>query len=251
MNRLSFLLLLAVLHGCTAHYRRDTVWPKEAIAIDKQVVDDSAAVATIAPYKEALDEQMNRVIAIAAAEFNNEAGPTGESSLGDFVSDLQLKESRRLYGQAVDMAVINHRGGLRVPILKGVVTVRNIFELMPFDNEIWLMELNGKEVQQLFDNAAQRKSNVIAGATYTIEGEKASQIIIGGAAFDPNRKYIISISDYLAGGGGGHDFLAGKAPLKDDDILCRNMIINYIENYTKQYGKPLEPYIDERVKMAE
>jgi len=202
----------------------------------------------VQPYKNELDAKMNRIIGYAKEEFNNADSETGESTLGNFVADLLLIESREIYAQPVDLAIINHRGGLRTPILKGAITVQNIFELMPFENEIWLMKIDGEKTLQLFDNAAAKKSNVIAGASYTInENNKAENIMIGEKPFDITKSYIISISDYLAGGGGGHDFLKGISALADNDILCRDMILNYIEKVSGQTGDTLVPALDNRV----
>lgn len=244
-----YALLFMVAACQETNYKARIEEDSARMAMDTTVAEDEAINAIIAPYKEELDAKMDRVIGVAADEFNNNAGPTGESTLGDFVSDLLLIQSKKEYGE-VDLAVINHRGGLRTSIRKGDITVRNIFELMPFENEIWIMELNGEEVQQLFDNAARRKSNAIAGATYTIVNDsRAENILIDGEPFDPSRTYKLSISDYLAGGGGGHGFLAEKEALADNDYLCRDMIIEYIEQASGATGQALVPAIDQRVSI--
>jgi 2',3'-cyclic-nucleotide 2'-phosphodiesterase (5'-nucleotidase family) len=223
----------------------------QQIQVDSAVASDSHMVNEIAPYKKELDAKMNAIIGFAADEFNNSAGETGESTLGDFVADLLLAQTKTVYNDSLHMAVINHRGGLRTPIRKGDITVQNIFELMPFDNEMWVLEIKGEKVKALFDNAAQRKSNCIAGATYTIsENEAATEIIINGKPFDENRTYRVSISDYLAGGGGGHSFFKDIKPVFDPDYKCRDMILDYIRANSAEKGDTLVPMIDGRVKMV-
>lgn len=246
----SLLCALLLLVSCQKKYIAQIDESSTRIAVDTTVAEDAAINSIIAPYKAELDAKMNKVIGIAADEFNNNAGPTGESTLGDFVSDLLLIQSKKAYGSDVSLAVINHRGGLRTSIRKGDISVRNIFELMPFENEIWILELNGAQTQQLFDNAASRKSNVISGATFSIvDDSRAEDIVIDGEPFDSSRSYKVSISDYLAGGGGGHGFLSDTEPLADKDILCRDMIIDYIEEAFASSRQPLLPLIDERVRI--
>jgi len=248
MKRGFFYLCLLFLLACEAGYEARIENTSTRIAMDTSVAVDEGVEALIAPYKKELDAQMDRIIGEAAEEFNNDAGPTGESTLGDFVADLLLVQSRKEYGEDVDLAVINHRGGLRTSIRKGPVSVRNIFELMPFENEIWILELSGEQTQMLFDNAARRKSNVIGGATFTIiDDERAEDIVINGLPFDPSNSYKVSISDYLAGGGGGHGFLSELAPFQDNDYLCRDMILEHIEEVSGATGEPIVPLIDQRV----
>lgn len=241
-------MCLLFLLSCEAGYEARVENSSARIAMDTTIVADGSIEALIAPYKQELDAQMNRVIGEASAEFNNNAEPTGESTLGDFVSDLLLVQSRKEYGSDVDLAVINHRGGLRTSIRQGSISVRNIFELMPFENEIWILELSGEQIQMLFDNAARRKSNVIAGATFSIvEDDRAEDILINGMPFEADRSYKVSISDYLAGGGGGHGFLSDLEPLQDNDRLCRDMIIEHIEEVSGATSTALVPAIDQRV----
>jgi 2',3'-cyclic-nucleotide 2'-phosphodiesterase (5'-nucleotidase family) len=253
MKFIVHIVLFLGLVSCGEKPLAKTEIQGQQIQVDSAVASDSQIVNEIAPYKKELDAKMNAVIGFAADEFNNSADETGESTLGDFVADLLLVQTKTVYNDTLHMAVINHRGGLRTPILKGDIKVRNIYELMPFDNEMWVLEIKGEQVQQLFDNAAKRKSNCIAGARYTIsenENETATEIIINGEPFDENKTYRVSISDYLAGGGGGHYFFKNVKPVFDSDYKCRDMILDYIKANSAEKGDTLVPMIDGRVKMV-
>ena len=107
----------------------------------------------IAPYKSQLDAQMNDVIAINPEEMTKRRP---SSVLGNWFSDALLEESSRIYGVDIDMAMQNY-GGIRVPALaKGKVTVGNIYELMPFDNKLVILELDGKTAKMLLDRVAEK-----------------------------------------------------------------------------------------------
>lgn len=221
-------------------------------SVDSSVADNDDVVKIIEPYKQALDAQMNKVIGFAAEEFNNKCDDTRESNLGDFVADLLLEQTKIVVKDSVDLAVINHHGGLRTAIPKGNIVVSNIYELMPFDNEMWVLQVKGNKVQRLFNNAAKRRSNCIAGATFQIVDDSIAQnIIINGKLFDMEKTYNISISDYLAGGGGGHWFFKKLVPTYDPDYKCREMIIDYITENSLENGDTLVPKIDNRIVIVE
>ncbi|MGB0432037.1 MAG: 5'-nucleotidase C-terminal domain-containing protein [Bacteroidia bacterium] len=244
-------IILGSLSSCTQSANQKSVNPIKAQPLDSAIVASADIKRAIAPYKKELEAKMNTVIGFAANEFNNNCGESRESTLGNFVADLLLVQTKKVFDNSLDLAVINHHGGLRTPIRKGNITVQNIYELMPFDNEMWVLEIEGNLVQQLFDNAAQRKSNCIAGATYTIaSNKKATDIIINNKPFDENKTYRVSISDYLAGGGGGHSFFKNISPVYDTDYKCRDMIIDYIKANSADKKDTLVPKIDGRVKMS-
>lgn len=250
MKNLTIFLICVFVVSCSQANKQINSSEGRQIQVDSSLEQDNSITEIITPFKAELDAKMNAVVGFAADEFNNAAAETGESALGDFVADLLLEQTKTVYDDTLHMAVINHRGGLRTPIPKGEIKTINIYELMPFDNEMWVLEIKGEVVQQLFDNAAQRKSNCIAGAEYTItKDERAADIVINGKPFDKHKIYRISISDYLAGGGGGHSFFKELQPVFDPDYKCRDMILDYIKAKSAERGDTLVPKIDERVRM--
>jgi len=247
-----FPLGLFTLLACQPSHPTEIQMQSALAPMDSSIAGDAEVAALIAPYKEELDAKMNEVIGYTSAAFDNSGGPTRESTLGDFVADLLLEESQSRIFINLDLAVINHHGGLRTSINKGDVTVRNIYELMPFENEMWILALDGHHTQMLFDNAAKRKSNVIAGATFGIKDDTvATNIVINGKPFDSTRTYLVSISDYLAGGGGGHGFLNEEMIMQDLNYRCRDMIIDHIRRVSGEKGDTLHPKIDGRVRIVE
>ena len=61
-----------------------------------------------------------------------------ESLLGNFVTDLCLEQ----FSDQADICIMNN-GGLRFPLPKGEVTIGDIYKLMPFENKLVVLELNG------------------------------------------------------------------------------------------------------------
>ncbi len=211
------------------------------IEIDSSIKNNGFIDSIVFPYKNELEDEMSQIIGVASKTLSNEV-KRGETTLGNFVSDLIYYQSNLLFKDSIHLALINTHGGLRVPISEGNISVRNIFELMPFDNEMVVLTLTGKEVERVFQHTAQDCRNSISPAIFTIYDGAAKNIRINNQPIDTNKTYNLAISDYLANGGGGFDFLIEK-PQKSINIKLRDMIIKHIKELTsneKQVSAELE-----------
>ena len=119
---------------------------------------------------------------------------------------------------------------------------------MPFENNVWVLEMSGPLTQQFFDHCAKTRRNNVAAARFTIQEDKAIRISIDGEPFNPNQKYTLAISDYLAEGGGGFGFLDQAVRLADLDYKMRDMIIDYIKGLSDQ-DKVVKAQLDGRIKV--
>jgi 2',3'-cyclic-nucleotide 2'-phosphodiesterase (5'-nucleotidase family) len=226
-------------YTATAHFV-----PTTSQGVSKTQAEDPAIAALIAPYHDKVTAQMTEVLGQAPTEIRKNPG---ESPLGNFVADLQRARASQALGQPVVLGVMTN-GGLRGALPAGPVTMGNIFELMPFENEIVVLDAPGAVVQQLFDYAAHIKMG-ISGATYTVTFDgMPKDIKIGNQVFDVNqdRLWPIAISDYLASGGDNMVFFKAITP-RHTNILLRNAIADHIRQLTKD-GKPVEGKVDGRVR---
>ena len=107
-------------------------------------------------------------------------GGRPESLLTNFCADLLLDESdsicsRQYPGMHVDIAMVN-RGGLRVPIPKGEVKVQDMFELMPFENEVVFLKISGGDLRRFIDHIASRGGEGVSGMRFGIKENKGLAI---------------------------------------------------------------------------
>lgn len=181
----------------------------------------------IEPYKKQLDSQMNEVIASNPSEMKKSRP---NSVLGNWFADALLESANELYSGNIDIAFQNH-GGLRVPSLrKGDITVGNIYELMPFDNKLVLMTLDGKTTKMLLDRIAEKGGWPISHTlSFTIDNDKATKIKIKGEDFDESKSYTVVLPDYIANGGDNCFFLA-DGQREDNDLMIRDIIIDHLKN---------------------
>lgn len=238
-------LMVGGVCGCLVPKPQVSQTKVEFETIDSRLPTDPNIERIVQGYKDQLDKEMTEVIGVAATDLNNNSGRV-ESVLGNFVADLMLTQSISRFGFPVDLALINARGGLRVPLSKGEITVGDVFELLPFDNDVWILELTGEETQKLFDHCAQIKRMAISGGSYEIKENSAINIQISGEEFDSTQSYILAIPDFLAKGGDQFEFLPQAKVLKKLNYLARDMIIDHIRKLN-QSNVPIEARLDGRV----
>ena len=134
MQFIYLLLALALSSPTTSEY---TSVNREVY--DVQSLDvDSNIYYTILPYKTELDAQMNAVLC-HSTQVMKKTKP--ESLLGNWTSDVCLELAQDRYEDDIDLSFFN-TGGLRSPIPQGDITKRDLYKLMPFENELVVLELN-------------------------------------------------------------------------------------------------------------
>lgn len=158
----------------------------------------------IAPYRVSLESEMGKVIGNSAIRLSK---GFPEGSLGNWMADAMYDRALEVYDD-IDLAMINS-GSIRIPsIEEGPITTGLIFELMPFDNYMVMLELSGNDMLRLFNHAASKKGwPVSRNIKYKIVGDKAKEVTLDGLSIDKNRTYRIVTSHYLADGGDRCDFL--------------------------------------------
>lgn len=213
--------------------------------VNTNVVADSSMNAFLHPYKISVDTQMKLVIGRTDIMLTK-AQP--ESSLGNFMADAQLAAAQKI-DKNVQLSVLNY-GGIRLPyIAAGAITKEKIYELMPFDNRLTIVELSGKEVAELCQFMAAAKGWPISGFSFKIKDQTAVDIRVGDAPLQENLMYKLALSDYLANGGDKLEIVR-NAKRKMTSIYIRDALITYITDLTAK-SQPLHPVIENRISYAE
>ncbi|UOQ72104.1 5'-nucleotidase C-terminal domain-containing protein [Hymenobacter cellulosilyticus] len=245
VSALSFLLAASLTFGCQrgVYQAKPALGSVTAQPVSKTQPEDPKAAATIEPYKQRVTQQMTEVLGVAPVAITKN---NGESPLANLVADVQRERATQALGQPIDVGVMTN-GGLRAALPAGPVTMGSIFELMPFENELVVLDTPGPVMQEMLNYAARIKM-ALSNVTYTVGADgKAANVLIGGKPFDPSRTYTIAISDYLAGGGDQMVFFKAIKP-RSTGVLLRTAIVDHIRSLTKQ-GKPLEAKVEGRVKV--
>ena len=196
---------------------------------------DSTALAIIAPYQNAIEEEMNEVLSYTKIELNKKGS---ESTLGNFVTDLCLN-----YADA-HMCVMNN-GGLRTTINKGPVTRGKLYQLMPFENELVVLELNKEDYLGLLEYICKRGGEPFSGISITMTEDGEILNHSESVDFSKGEKIRVLTSDYLANGGDKMNFFQNKEQLKVG-VKLRDAIIDYCSKTDTLHVK-----LDGRLKIIE
>ncbi len=216
-------------------------------AYDATASEEIAAL--IAPYKSELEAQsMEEVIAYFEQPFPKQHP---ESLLGNWLADLLAEEANRICREPVDFAVQNY-GGIRIPELPaGPVTVGKVFELMPFDNTLVVLDMEHELLttfcQQMAADGGWPQS---AALRYVIENGRAVDIHIQGIPLQENKIYRVALPDYIANGGGDCDFLIELAQEKTQHLI-RDLIINHLRSKNSNVDNPIDYELDGRLSVRE
>ena len=188
--------------------------------IEVQAPVDSTVLAIITPYQNGIESQMNEVLCVSEMEMNK---GKPESLLGNFVTDLCLN-----YADA-HVCVMN-TGGLRSTLQKGNITRGDIYTLMPFENELVVLELDIESFKGLVDYITKRGGEPFSGMTLkaSSKGYDIEEVSRMEDYFDFNKgnKIRVLTSDYLANGGDKMWFFKDKEQNKVG-IKLRDAIIDH------------------------
>lgn len=229
-----FLLLgiaLATLTACktASTSRLAGVEPQKNISINNELKYDEELAKVIAPYKQKLDKEMNQKISHTSVELTKQGD---NSNLGNLLADYTLEGgndwTKINLKQTVDAALINI-GGIRTTIGKGDIMLKNIFEVMPFENELIIVKMKGSDLPGLFEYYAKTQvNNPVSHLYIETKNGQLTKSLINGKAMDPNKDYYIATSDYLALGGDNMKFFAQGEAIPTG-IKLRDLYIEYFK----------------------
>lgn len=255
MNR-NFVLLVMLSVGlsgcftaCKSHYCVTGITrTRYEVTSALDASPDQRAAAFLQPYTHKVDSVMNQKLGVSD-QFLTRSGM--ESPLGNLLTTV-LRESAAPYlgGKPAQVAIMNI-GGIRNSLPKGTITLRDVFEVSPFDNCLCVVRVTGKQLMALFHDLAQYKMCVQGGARVVAKQDgTVVSATVDGKPIDPAATYTLATIDYLAE---GNDKLytmkeiSGKETTKS---TLRDCLIDYIKAQTAA-GKHLSEQLDGRFTFVD
>ncbi|MCX6245284.1 MAG: bifunctional UDP-sugar hydrolase/5'-nucleotidase [Bacteroidetes bacterium] len=142
-----------------------------------------------------VNEEFNQVAGIAGSALN------GYDALGSLMTDALVSELK------VDFAFQN-RGGIRISSLPaGPITVKDIYQLDPFGNQVVTYRMNQKEIVSLITYAftlEKAPDLQVSGMTYTLLTDGKGRCLgveildTSGKPLDPVKDYSVAMNSYIA-----------------------------------------------------
>ena len=206
------------------------------IEINQQVLSDSSIVKYYQPFKKHLEESlMNTPISYSPETYKKNDGELN-STLSNMFADATYEMSNPVFnkmsGKNIDIVLLNN-GGIRSIISKGNISEKTAFELMPFENSIVVLELNGLSIIKMIDYLRKVKlQHPISGLQITLNNDySVNEVKINGVSIENEKKYYVATTDYLLEGGDKMYFLAETTKTTDINYKMRDILIDYFKKH--------------------
>jgi 2',3'-cyclic-nucleotide 2'-phosphodiesterase (5'-nucleotidase family) len=229
------LFLTTLFTGCQTNY---VVSEKKLGFIEvKNETKDEKINKMIQPYRDSLTDEMETVIGISEIEMK-----TGqpESILGNFVCglvmqyELEQEKQRDREGEYHPIVLMNYRG-LRSSLPKGEIKVKNIFEIMPFENALVHVNLKGTVILEMAKFLVGYGGQPLSSnCKLIVDSNKTFSFTIDGNTIDTNATYTVITTDYLSNGGDNMNFFNKAISKNEINYKLRDLLIDQIKYNTKE-----------------
>jgi 2',3'-cyclic-nucleotide 2'-phosphodiesterase/3'-nucleotidase len=189
--------------------------------------EDQAAKDAIKTFTASVDKEMSQVIGMTDVDLLTSTD-TPDSPIGNWGSDAIRRQT------GAD-AVIQNTAGLRSVIRKGQITMRDVYQVMPFENTLVKLTLTGEQLGRLFaDNlhggrSALQVSGITVSMTTSPQGAKQITVMHDGKVVGPADKIAVVTNNYLAFGGTGGKVFSEASDVKDTMQPIREVLIKDIK----------------------
>ena len=215
--------------------------PESQALADKLTADlDATLDVVIGVTETALDSRRN----VVRAE---------ESSMGNLIADAMRAQS------GADVALMNG-GGIRADRIYEAgarLTRRDILTELPFGNVTVVTEIPGAQLLGALENAVSQVEKgagrfaQVSGMSFVYDpaaeaGNRVSEVMVGGAALNPDALYKVAVNDYILGGGDGYAALGGGRIITTGST--GNLVASDVMEYVEAAGT-VKPMVEGRIKI--
>jgi len=211
---------------------------------EDEFIPDEVIGDTILVMQEIAEEGMDEIIGEASMNITK-FGTGTQNLIGNLVCEAMIDYT------GADFSFMN-LGGIRDELLSGPISYRNVFNVMPFDNQIALIEVDGRFLKEIIETrvSGSRHGLRTAGIKVVINRKREnfnriSELLIGGEPWQADKIYKVATSDFLLQGNAGLALLT-KVPetqITRYEQGLRDVIVEYIRE-----NSPVSAVIDDRWK---
>ena len=199
---------------------------------------------TILAMTKKAEKGMDKVIGESSSEISK-VTKGAQSKIGNLVCDAMRINTKS------DFSFIN-LGGVRAGLPYGAITYRDVFNVMPFDNQVVVMKISGEFLRKIIETRiiGRRHGVIVSGGNVVInkkrdDFDKITSFSIGGKPWDPNKIYRVATTDFLLQGNSGLTLLTDlpETQIERTGSSLRGMLVEYIKA-----NSPISIEIDDRWK---
>jgi 5'-nucleotidase / UDP-sugar diphosphatase len=209
------------------------------VVADPQAPADRGIAQIVSRYNEQIRTEFSKVIGSSAVDLLRQ--DYAESNLGNLITDAMREAS------AADIAFQNG-GGIRADLPAGEITLEKLYTLLPFDNQMVVMDLKGSQILELLEKSAEQHARMLQISGLTVEyditrpkGSRVVQVSVRGKPLQSDSTYRVATNDFLAAAGDQFTSFTQGHNLTYGDTL-REIVGAYLQKHS-----PVRPGLEERM----
>jgi 2',3'-cyclic-nucleotide 2'-phosphodiesterase (5'-nucleotidase family) len=226
-------LLFFMIYSCKTKIVQLTKIEGKQIPITDKNTQKSEIELFIRPYRAHINKDLDSILAYCPETLDKNKGEW-QTTIGNLMSDVILRRGNVVFEarehKSIDICLLNN-GGIRSILPKGNVTARNAFKIMPFENSLVVVALNGEQVLDIINYfISEKQPHPLSGMTFTIDkNNQPKDILVQDKTFEMNKIYYVGTNDYLANGGDNMSFFQKGIKIYDLNYKLRNILIDYFK----------------------
>ena len=161
----------------------------------EKISPDAELVGEISRVEAKIDGLLDEVITRSVGTFANSYSE--ESTIGKLIADC-MKET------AQTQIAFTNSGGIKAALGEGDVTLRHLYDLLPFENTLVALDLFGWQIENLVEEGLSGKTGFLQTAgincTYSSSnpaGFRLMQIYVGDEPLEFGKIYSVAVNDFM------------------------------------------------------
>lgn len=225
-----------------------------AEAVGRGLEPNAEVAQLVEDYRAQLDEEVGQEIGRTetALDCRENVVRREESNMGNYIAD-EMREATD-----ADVALMNG-GGIRTDSQygPGALTQRDILNILPFGNELTVLEVTGGTLLAALENGVSEVERLsgrfpqVSGMQFTYDpsnevGNRIVEVSLGGESVDPEATYTVATNNFVAGGGDGYEMLtdATRVLTPGNGPVLASLIVRRIRTES-----PIAPEVTGRVTV--
>jgi 2',3'-cyclic-nucleotide 2'-phosphodiesterase (5'-nucleotidase family) len=159
------------------------------------IVPDPDLVNEISKTAARVDTLLEKVICEAVGDFKK--AYNDESTIGNLVTDAMRATAKTAIG-------FQNSGGIKIAFAKGFVALRDLYEMIPFENSIARLDLFGWQIEDMLESSLSGRTSFLQSSgiscTYSSANPPGFRIIQIGVNDEPlewNNVYSVAANDFM------------------------------------------------------
>lgn len=228
-NRLyQILFILLILSGCS------TLKPIDTLDSLDYPDPDSEIIAILDAYRPGIEKIMGKPIAVVkdTLRFSQPEG-----ALGNMAADALRYRAALELRKFVHLGLIGE-SSFKTYFIPGTLTLGDVYEFMPYENHLVILELKGDKLIELIDQVATVGGAPVSGARFRIdENNRARGLLVNAEVVDPHKNYLVATSSWVANGGDQFPALWDPESRIDLDLSVKELYVDFFHGRSELYNE--------------